>query len=253
MITSGYLDSVSELDKAHQVRATPVSGFAIGIIAVNMDYPKIPGNVANATTFKFPVIYETVDFEIEQLFEGDPKIENQIVVAAQKLEKQGVRAIVGACGYFGHFQQSVAESVEVPVFMSSICQVPLIKLGLKKQKKILTLVASGKDINEDFFQCSGAKLSDTVICEIGSLESFAPIRWGKTVLDNGQLKSDLVEVVIRETQQDKNIGAILLECSDLPPYAHAIQQATGLAIFDFNSLINWVYSSVVQKNYYGYI
>lgn len=248
----GTLNNPNELQGVHQVPAAPFAGYAIGIIAVNLNYPKLPGNVANATTFPFPVLYEVVEFEIEELFAGSAAIEAQIIAAAKKLADCGVRAIVGACGYFGHFQQAVAEAVEIPIFMSSISQVPLIKPGLKKQQKILTLVASGEDVSSAFFRKSGAQLEDCLICEIGSLESFAPIRWGKTQLDNQQLTQDLVAIVQNQLAKHPEIGAILLECSDLPPYACALQQATGLAVFDFITLIHWVYSSVVQRPYYGY-
>ncbi|MBO0458078.1 aspartate/glutamate racemase family protein [Enterococcus hulanensis] len=248
----GNLQTEADLAATLQVSPTAFAGYAIGIIAVNLIYPKVPGNVANATTFDFPVLYEVVDFEIEQLFEGSEEIKEQIISAAKKLEKQGVRAIVGACGYFGHFQEAVAEAVAIPVFLSSIIQVPIIKIGLKKEQKILTLVASGKDINEAFFRSSGADLSDCTICEIGTLESFSSIRWGKTTLDNQKLSADLVEIVQKKLAESPEIGAILLECSDLPPYSYAIQQASGLPVFDFNSLIHWVYYSVVQTRYYGH-
>ncbi|MBO1305177.1 aspartate/glutamate racemase family protein [Enterococcus sp. 669A] len=248
----GTLNNQQDLQGIHQVPATPFAGYAIGIIAVDLKYPKLPGNVANATTFSFPVLYEVVEFEIEQLFAGAGEIEEQIIAAAKKLESRGVRAIVGACGYFGHFQQVVADTVDIPVFLSSISQIPLIKLSLKKTQKILTLVASGEDITPEFFQQSGADLADCVICEIGSLESFAPIRWGKTKLDNQRLTDDLVATVKQQLAENPAIGAVLLECSDLPPYACAIQQATGLAVFDFITLINWVYTAVVQRPYYGH-
>ncbi|MFQ7237221.1 MAG: aspartate/glutamate racemase family protein, partial [Enterococcus hulanensis] len=87
---------------------------------------------------------------------------------------------------------------------------------------------------------------------IGALESFSSIRWGKTTLDNQKLSADLVEIVQKKLAESPEIGAILLECSDLPPYSYAIQQASGLPVFDFNSLIHWVYYSVVQTRYYGH-
>jgi hypothetical protein len=47
------------------------------------------------------------------------------------------------------------------------------------------------------------------------------------------------------------VGAILLECSDLPPYAWAIQRASALPVFDFITLIRWVYISLTQQPYFG--
>lgn len=248
----GTLQTPDDLNETHLVPATYTAGHPIGIIAVDLVYPKLPGNVANATTYDFPVLYKNVNFDIELLFAGAPEIEAEIVAAAKELEGEGVRAIIGACGYFAHFQRQVAEAVNVPVFLSSLCQIPLIKLGLKPSQKIAVFAASGENLGQTLLQKVGAHINDCVIQNIGDLESFAPIRWGKTQLDNGRLTNDLAEVAKKLIDENKDIGAILLECSDLPPYASDIQRSTGLPVYDFITLINWVKHGVVQKKYFGY-
>lgn len=248
----GILQTQEDNDQVHSVPATFSAGHAIGIIAVDLIYPKLPGNVANATTYNYPVLYKKVNFNIEKLFVGDPKIENEIIAAARELEAEGVRAIIGACGYFAHFQKQVAEAVNVPVFLSSLCQIPVIKMGLKQSQKIAVFAASGENLNDKLLQNVGVDSKDFVIQNIGNLESFAPIRWGKTKLDNARLTKDLVEVTRSLIKEQPDIGAILLECSDLPPYASDIQRASGLPVFDFITLINWVQQAVVQKRYFGY-
>jgi len=70
-------------------------------------------------------------------------------------------------------------------------------------------------------------------------------------LDNARLAKDLVQMSQAMVRENPDIGAILLECSDLPPYAYDIQAATGLPVFDFITLINWVKQAVVQKRYFG--
>ena len=228
------------------------SGQTIGIVTVDLDYPKLPGNVANATTFDYPVRYEKVNFEIEQLFAGDPSIEGLVVEAAKKLEREGVRAIVGACGFFAHFQDNVAAAVDVPVFMSSLVQAPLVEVGLRPGQKIAVLAADGKSVTPELLAHVNARPDRLIVEDIGSLESFAPIRWGKTTLDNGALIADLQQVAVSLVEKHPEIGAFLLECSDLPPYATDIQAATGLPVFDFITLIDWVQKSVAQRPYYGW-
>ena len=142
------LEDKAELGGVHETPPRFSVGFAIGIIAVRLIYPKIPGNVANATTYDFPVLYKEVDFDIERLFEGDPAIEETIVNAARELEASGVRAIIGACGYFAHFQKTVAKAVNIPVFMSSLCQLPMIKLCIPERKKIAVFCASGDNLDD---------------------------------------------------------------------------------------------------------
>lgn len=248
----GRLENIEDIKGIHNTPANFSAGYAVGIIAVNLVYPKLPGNVANATTYPFPVIYKEVNFEIEKLFEGDESIKDIIINAARELESVGVRTVIGACGYFAHFQREVANAVNIPVFLSSLCQLPLIKLSLSEKKKIAVIAASGENISNRLLANVGSDLDRLIVKNIGSLPSFEPIRWGKTQLDNGRLESDLCREVEELTESNPDIGAILLECSDLPPYAKSIQSVTGLPVFDFNSMIDMVYHGVVQKNYFGY-
>lgn len=229
------------------------AGIPIGIIAIDLEYPKLPGNVVNASTYDFPVLYEKVSFEIEALFRGDEEIKEGIVNAAKKLEAEGVRAIIGACGFFAHFQEDVKEAVKVPVYLSSLCQLPSIKVGLKKGQKVAVIAASGESVTDSLLSAVGGSMEDIEVFDVGSMESFAPIRWGKHELDNGRLTEDMRALGARIRGEHPEIGAILLECSDLPPYAWAVQEGSGLPVYDFISLIRWVKQSVSQNPYYGTI
>ena len=229
------------------------AGIPIGIIAIDLEYPKLPGNVVNASTYDFPVLYEKVSFEIEALFRGDEEIKEGIVNAAKKLEAEGVRAIIGACGFFAHFQEDVKEAVKVPVYLSSLCQLPSIKVGLKKGQKVAVIAASGESVTDSLLSAVGGSMEDIEVFDVGSMESFAPIRWGKHELDNGRLTEDMRALGARIREEHPEIGAILLECSDLPPYAWAVQEGSGLPGYDFISLIRWVKQSVSQTPYYGMI
>ncbi len=248
----GALETEAEVRGTHGLPPRSFSGQVLGIIAVKLDYPKLPGNVANACTFDYPVCYEVVDFEIEQLFAGDPAIKQMVIDAARKLEAQGVRAIIGACGYFAHFQRDVAAAVDVPVFMSSLCQLPVIKAGFAQEGSIAVFCADGSSLNDELLANVGSDTSRLVVQNVGDLESFAPIRWGHHELDNGKLTDDLCTLARGLCSEHPEVKAILLECSDLPPYAAAIQKATGLPVFDFITLANWVAGAVLQKTYIGW-
>ena len=161
--------------------------------------------------------------------------------------------IIGACGFFAHFQEDVKEAVKVPVYLSSLCQLPSIKVGLRAGQKVAVVAASGESVTEEMLKSVEGSLDDIEVFDVGSMESFGAIRWGRTELDNGKLTEDLMTLGKMIRDEHPEIGAILLECSDLPPYAWAVQKASGLPVFDFISLINWVKASVVQKPYFGLI
>ena len=114
-----------------------MSGYSIGILLLDVWYPLLPGNVANAYTFDFPVRHKLIKGAVQEcIVHNDRSIFKEILKASKELELEGVKAICGACGYLGNFQKQLSEKIETPVFLSSLLQVPLIKAGLKKEQKI---------------------------------------------------------------------------------------------------------------------
>lgn len=227
----------------------PVAGHTIGIIALNLDYEKAIGNVANAQSFYFPVLYEIIDIDLELLFKGDASLNDAIITAAKKLENSGVRAIIGACGFFAHYQKLLKESVNIPVFASSLLQVPLIESSLADDKKIAVFAANGDNIGQALIALGNTNTDNYVLVDVNQLKEFAPIRYGKQLLNNEALELALTNLAKQTVEADPNIGAILLECSDLPPYTRAIQQHTHLPVFDFLTLINSVHQALDHRIY----
>ena len=244
---------LNERDRRGVIAAVPRTavGFPVGIVAIRLPYPKLPGNVVNASTFDFPVMYEEVVFDVEQLFAGDSSIRDTVVDAARALEARGARVIVGACGFFAHFQEDVAAAVGVPAFMSSLVQVPLVLAGLRPGQRVLVFAADGPSVDAGLLAHVGVDPAQIEVVDLSDRPAFAPIRRERTVIDNGALIDDLRQLVVEKLAEHDDIGAVLLECSDLPPYAADIQAACGLPVFDFITLINWAHQAVAQRPYYG--
>lgn len=100
---------------------------------------------------------------------------------------------------------------------------------------------------------SDEMLKRIVIKDLASSENFSCVikNWGEW--DNDLARKDVVGKAIEATTENNDIGAILLECSDMPPYAASIQAEVGLPVFDFITLIKWMHSAVSQKPYDGFI
>jgi hypothetical protein len=96
-------------------------GTTIGILLLNTRVPCIPGDISNASTFKFPVLYRVVDdLLIDRLIvDADLALAEPIIREARALECAGVAAITADCGYMALFQKEVAAAVNIPVFLSS--------------------------------------------------------------------------------------------------------------------------------------
>lgn len=230
-------------------------GEPIGILILDAAYPCIPGNVGNATTYNFPVRYKEIrGASIDRLLrERDPALLEPFIEGARELEAEGVRAITGACGFMAFFQKQVAAAIEIPVFLSSLLQIPFINQTLKPGKKIGVVTANASCLTDEHFANVGvSKDIPLVLFGMEGKDEFrSSILEEKGTLDSALIEREVTETAIRMVTEYPDVAAIVLECSDLPPYAHAVHEATGRPVFDFITMIKHVHSALTPKIYEG--
>ena len=96
-------------------------------------------------------------------------------------------------------------------------------------------------------------MDSLVIYGAQDLPEFRNILDGTGHLNSHQLEQELVGLAKQMVEENPDIGAILLECSDMPPYAWAVQNATRLPVFDFITMINWIQGAVVRRPFTGFM
>lgn len=231
-------------------------GEAIGIVLIENFAPFIPGDVANATTYSFPVRFQRVNnLSVERMFAKDGTAFDSVLEAAQELVKEGVRAVTADCGFMVLFQKEIADHLEVPVFLSSLLQVPFVSRMLGDGEKVGIITANSQSLDDSLLQKAGIDSSTPVqIKGLEGKEKFAKAIIEETgVLDYEGIEEEVVSVAKAMIQEAPEVGAILLECSCLPPYGAAVQNATNLPVFDFITMINYVYSAVVKQRFHGFM
>lgn len=231
-----------------------IAGHAIGIVVLETWYPLLPGNVANASTFDFPVRYKILrEATVERIMGADPALLEMIIQAGHEFEQEGVRAMVGACGYFANYQREAAAALKIPVFLSSLLQVPMIYRALKPEQQVGILVANSKALNQNMLEACGIT-SEIPIRYLGMEDQpeFRNILEYGGQFDYDRFEKEVVDRAKQLVAENPNIGAIVLECSDLPPFAKSVQRAVKLPVWDFITLINWIYYGVVQRTYAGF-
>ena len=83
-------------------------------------------------------------------------------------------------------------------------------------------------------------------------KSIQPCQCASLSLDSERIREETVACAEELRSQYPDMGAIVLECSILPPYAKAVQEATGLPVFDFVTMINYFYEGTHRQAYQGY-
>lgn len=238
-------------------RPTPKRSFgqAIGILLLDTVYPRIPGDVGNATTYNFPVMFRVVSGVVQEdiLCEvPGASICRRLIEEAKELEAEGVKAITTSCGYFSYFQEEIADAVSIPVFTSSLIQVPLVAKMLGKNKRVGIICGNSRYLTETHMKKAG--IDSSVNVGVAGLDKYWSIVNGpdpKNRLDG--LEKALPKVAKELISKYPDIGALVFECANFPPGAAAVQEATGLPVFDIVTLIYMVHDSVVRKRYIGYM
>ena len=67
-------------------------------------------------------------------------------------------------------------------------------------------------------------------------------------MDTDRLGEEIVEMATRMVREG-NLDALLFECTDLCAFAHDVQRATGVPVYDINALVEYAAFCVRRKAY----
>jgi Asp/Glu/hydantoin racemase len=208
---------------------------------------RIPGDIAHPKTWRFPVKYRRVQGACYETVVVRPNREVLAanIAAARDLEAEGVGAIVTNCGFNAIFQRELADAVAVPLVASSLVQVPLVSRMLRSGAVVGIITADTECLTPLHLQSVGITTEmGVVIRGVEHTQGFSSVRADPSAkLDVPAFEAELVAVAM-ELIASQPVGALVLECTDLPPFAAAIRKATGLAVFDIVTLAHMVYESL---------
>lgn len=240
-------------------------GMGLGIIILDDVYPGFPGDVRNASAYPFPIQYEIAEgVDIWALVHEEDKspLLDPIQRAAKKLEKMGCRAIAAECGYFAYFQKAIAEHVDVPVFMSSLLQVPFAQQLVGAKKVVGVLVAREKQLRPAHLEAVGIRPGSNYVIagaeDEGRCPEFGHL-WHKLERTDppgayyDKAERDFVALAVEFCHAHPSMGAMVLECTGMQPFARAIQREIDMPIFSWGTLLDYAYSVAVHRDYYGHV
>jgi hypothetical protein len=218
-----------------------VYGAAVGILMLEARFPRIPGDMGNAQTWPFPVLYKVVrdaspDRVVRHQAQG---LYENFLKAARELVADGVDGITTNCGFLSLFQDDLSAAINVPVASSSLMQVPLVDRILPAGKRAGILTISPATLTQEHLSKAGC-LADTPVG--GTLENgeFTNVILNNLLeLDVDLARQENVDAAKSLLNNNPQLGAIVLECTNMIPYAAGIRNATGLPVFSIYNFINW--------------
>jgi len=239
-----------------------IYGATVGILQLPANIPMLPGDLGNPTTFDFPVLYELIE-EIDPFWvlaeEPHPVVMEKVIAACKRLTMQGVTTIIGNCGFFANYQPEVAKSLDpgVQFFPSSLNQVPMLLISIGSNKKVGILTASRKLLMPSpALKNVGVTDEDMKRIVVYGNEDGEQMKLvtGETGRFNPKaLEKELVDLATKMIKEHPDVGAVVLECTEFPPYAHAIQNAIRRNVWDAVTMTNFMHAGAMRKPYTGWM
>lgn len=230
-----------------------IYGASVGILMLDARFPRIPGDMGNALTWPFPVHYRIVrDATPDRVVRRDAEgLLGYFIDAARGLVADGVDGITTNCGFLSLFQEELAEAVRVPVATSSLMQVALVNRLLPKGKRAGILTISASTLTPLHLEKAGVPEGTPIGTTEGGREFTRAILGNEFELDVEAARQDNVEAALALVREHNDVGALVLECTNMIPYAADIRKATGLPVFSMESFVRWFQASL-QPPVFGF-
>jgi Asp/Glu/hydantoin racemase len=229
-----------------------IYGAPLGILMLEARFPRIPGDMGNATTWPFPVLYRVVKGATPErvVLQGAAGLLTDFLDAAAELVSFGAEAITTNCGFLSLFQHELATHVWVPVATSSLMQVPWLQATLPPGKRVGVLTVSASSLTPQHLAAAGVPADTPIVGTEGGAEFFRVLILGeKQDLDVALAARDILDAGRSLMRRHPDVGAIVLECTNMPPYAHALREALGVPVYDIYSLITWLHAGIRPRDF----
>jgi Asp/Glu/hydantoin racemase len=224
-----------------------VYGVPLGILMLEARFPRIPGDMGNGATWPFPVLYRVVRGASPDkvVLHGARGLLPDFIAAARELVGLGAEAITTNCGFLSLYQKELAAAAGVPVATSALMQVPWVQATLPPGKRVGVVTVSGATLTSAHLESAGAP-SDTPFTGTENGREFfrVLIKAEKDDMDVALAERDVVDAGKELVARNPDVGAIVLECTNMPPYAAALQEETGLPVYDIYSMISWFHAGL---------
>ena len=229
-----------------------IYGAPLGVLMLSARFPRIPGDMGNGETWPFPVLYRLVEAASPErvVLEGARGLLPAFLQAAAELVGAGAEAITTNCGFLSIFQEEIAAHVRVPVATSSLLQVPWVQATLPPGRRVGVVTISAATLTPGHLRAAGAP-ADTPVAGVDPAGELYRVLSGGAweTLDTARAEADVVGAGRALLARHAGIGAIVLECTNMPPYAAALADAVGLPVFDAHSLVRWLHLGVRPRRW----
>jgi hypothetical protein len=221
---------------------------ALGILVLDTRFPRVPGDVGNPATWPFPVRTKVVhEASPTRVVHGRADgLLDAFVVAGRALADEGAGAIITTCGFLALHQRALAARLPVPFAASSLLLLPLLACMLPAGQRPGVITIDAEALTAEHLRAVGADPTTPVTAVVRDGEFARTFLGNRTTLDGAVAKREVLDAGARLVADHPDVGAIVLECANMPPYAAALRARLGLPVYDMVDLGRWLYAGLAE-------
>lgn len=229
-------------------------GQTVGVLLLDARYPRLPGDVGHAATYRMPVQFEVVPgLSAERLIHHfEPGMIDDVADAIDRLAHRGASVVVAGCGFFARMHGAIRERSSIPFLSSSLLQVPWLLTLYGAAVGVLTI--DEQSLDDAYLKDCGWSRGDERIPVQGVARDslFYQVYFQNRLhFDPAVMQQDVVEAALTLHRERPDLRALVLECTNMAPFAHAVQTATSLPVYDIQGLAHFVAGAASRHPYHG--
>jgi hypothetical protein len=215
-----------------------------GVLMLDTQFPRYAGDIGCPLGWPVELTYQKVPgmFPKEIVRTADSLKQHQVlpafVKAGHQLVEQGAKGITTSCGFLVLLQRELQQALPVPVVTSSLLLIPHL---LAKHRAVGVLTMDEIALGDAHFLAAGVMPQDIPRLRVQGVErqgAFASAIMGNhTQMDFEAAQKSVVSAALLLKQKAPDLKHVVLECTNMPPYAGAIERATGWQLHSLHQLL----------------
>ncbi len=221
------------------------------ILMLDTNFPRIPGDIGNPETWPFPVDLRVVDGASADrvVRRGAEGLRDAFCDAAREAVALGADGISTTCGFLSLFQKDLTAAAGVPVAASPLMQVPAVQALLPPDRRVGVLTISAASLTPAHLEAIGVPVDIPIAGTEGGREFSRVILDDEAKLDDAAAREDLLEAGHGLLARHPEIGALVLECTNMGPYAYALNTELGIPVYDVVSFLTWFHAGLAPRRF----
>jgi hypothetical protein len=207
----------------------------LGVLTLDTHFPRLVGDIGNPTSFPVPTLTRVVrgvgPRDAVQSADGQRAagLFDSFCATMRQLEREGAAAITTSCGFLVLLQERLQAAARVPVVTSSLTLLPGL---LERHARAGVLTISAQKLDEYFLLAAGVpidRVQDVIVEGVDPDGYFArSILGNEPALDFAAARREMIAAAQRLAAREPCLTDVVLECTNMPPYAAAVETACAL-------------------------